>query len=115
MRLISIEDYADWKGVKIQEVYLLVNSGKLKSLRENHSGLKRLTLIYVDQVPDHIPSLDANLEYMSQKKAAFKLGVSVDLLRKKLRNKEIYYVTIKGCCFIPMDQFPIVESHFSII
>ena len=108
MRLIAAEDYADWKGVKMQEVYLYINEGKLKTFSQQYGGLKKLTLIYVDRAPDHIPSLDANIEYLSQKSAAFKLGVSRELIRRQVVNKEIDSVVIKGCCFIPMDQFEIV-------
>ncbi|QGO00252.1 hypothetical protein Psal006b_03289 (plasmid) [Piscirickettsia salmonis] len=34
MRLIAAEDYADWKGVKIQEVYQLIKNGDIRSLNK---------------------------------------------------------------------------------
>ncbi|ALA25953.1 hypothetical protein AVI51_07660 [Piscirickettsia salmonis] len=105
MRLIAAEDYADWKGVKIQEVYQLIKNGDIRSLNKSNGGLKRLELVYVEQVPEHILSLDSEVEYLNQKQAAKKLNVSVDSLRKRLRENEVKSFTIKGYCFIPMNQF----------
>ena len=45
MRLIAVEDYADWKGVRMQEVYQLVGAGELKISNQTYGGLKRLTLV----------------------------------------------------------------------
>ncbi|QGP41355.1 hypothetical protein [Piscirickettsia salmonis] len=105
MRLIAAEDYADWKGVKMQEVYLLIESGKLQSVKQSHGGLRRLNLIYMDHVPGHIPSLNSDVEYLSKEKIAKRLGVGVAKIRKQLQNDQIQSINIKGYCFIPMNQF----------
>ena len=68
MRLIAAEDYADWQGIKIQDVYLLMESGKLRSVKQLYGGLKRQNLIYVDYAPSYIHSVPAKVRQKCAKR-----------------------------------------------
>ncbi|QGP41354.1 hypothetical protein [Piscirickettsia salmonis] len=108
MRLISIEDYAELHKFSLREVYALIADGKLKSCQ--HNGFIRVVFVYVDDVPEFIVSLDTDIEYLSQQKAAHRAQLPLKVMREKVASGEIKSIKIKNSCFIPADQFEVEEQ-----
>lgn len=111
LRLISIEDYARIHKITVQEAHILVEEGNLFVSKSTHVSLRKLMLVYVDNVPKNIPSLDSSISYLAQDEIARKLNIPMNVLREKLKSGEIKSVRIKRFCFIPRNQFDRWEIH----
>ena len=73
MKLITVEDYAALNNISVQEVYVLIGEGKLKIQASEHYQLRlknHINLVYVDEAPKNIVSLEGDVEYLSQKETA---------------------------------------------
>ncbi|ODN40955.1 MerR family transcriptional regulator [Piscirickettsia litoralis] len=112
MKLITVEDYAVLNKMRVQDVYILIQEGKLKTQASEHKQIRlksHINLVYVEQVPKSIVSLDASIKYLTQKETVKRTGLPVDRVRKMINSGEIKSIRIKGTAFVPADQFETVD------
>lgn len=108
MRLITAEDYAALAGIELRTVYQMIQDNELSSYDKLNQ--KRITLVFAENVPESIPSLDPDIEYMTQKSMIAKLEWTANRLREKIKSGEIKSVVIKGFCFIPKTEIEVAKA-----
>lgn len=108
MRLITAEDYAALAGIELRTVYQMIQDNELSSYDKLNQ--KRITLVFAENVPESIPSLDPDIEYMNQKSMIAKLDWTANRLREKIKSGEIKSVVIKGFCFIPKTEIEVAKA-----